>query len=124
MLQVRLRYRHTQSQRIYAVVDSGSPYTLFKFEVATLVGLEPTKNPAFVDDIGGIIVGLRDPVYFHNIDLDFEAGWRISVLAGFVRKMGVSAILGRNGFFDNFKITFDHSTDPPSFDIERITKAN
>lgn len=29
-------------------------------------------------------------------------------------------ILGRNGFFDNFLVNFDHSLDPPRFDLNNI----
>ena len=123
ILQVRLSYKHRQSQRIFAFVDSGSPYTLFRYEVAALVGLDPTKGPLFTDDIGGIISGPEEVAYFHKVNLDFEAGWRIEVMAGFIKKLGCSAILGRNGFFDNFKVTFDHSSQPPAFEIERITKS-
>jgi len=123
ILQVRLLHRHTQSPRVHAFVDSGSPYTLFKYEVAALVGLNPQKSPLFVDDIGGIISGPREEVYFHQVNLLFEAGWNISVTAGFVKKLGCSGILGRNGFFDNFRVTFDHSTIPPAFELERISRA-
>ena len=124
MLPVRVGYKHTTSQRIYAYVDSGSPYCLFKADVATLIGLDYTKNPVFVDDIGGICDTKTDPAYFHEVKLYFEAGWVITVKAGFVKKLGTAAILGRNGFFDNFKITFDHSGHPPAFEIEKITKSN
>jgi hypothetical protein len=31
--------------------------------------------------------------------------------------------LGRVGFFEHFKITFDPSSNPPGFDLERIYKA-
>lgn len=123
ILQVRLAYKHAQSPRILAFVDSGSPYTLFKYDVAALVGLDPAKNPFFVDDLGGIIAGPREPVYFQKVALYFEAGWRIDVTAGFIKKLGCSGILGRNGFFDNFKVTFDHSTLPPAFELERIQRA-
>jgi hypothetical protein len=123
ILQVRLLHKHTQSARIQAFVDSGSPYTLFKYEAAALVGLDPLKDPIFADDIGGIISGPREQVYFHKVNLLFEAGWNIAVMAGFVKKLGCAAILGRNGFFDNFKITFDHSTIPPTFELERISRA-
>jgi hypothetical protein len=122
ILQVRLGYKHAQSARIFAFVDSGSPYTLFKYDAAALVGLEPTKDPVFTDEIGGIISGPRESVYFHKVSLYFEAGWRIEVTAGFVKKLGCSGILGRNGFFDNFKVTFDHSTIPPAFELERISR--
>jgi hypothetical protein len=58
------------------------------------------------------------------VSLYFEAGHRIEVVAGFARKLNTSGILGRQGFFDNFKVTFDHSSYPPALEIERTTKTN
>jgi hypothetical protein len=71
VVQVRLLHKHTQSQRIYAFLDSGSRYTLFKYDAATLVGLDPSKNPLFTDEIGGVISGVRDTVYFQKVSLLF-----------------------------------------------------
>ena len=122
ILQVRLVHKHTQSPRIFAFVDSGSAYTLFKYDAAALVGLDPMKNPIFIDDIGGVVRGCQEPAYFHKVSLFFDAGWRIGVTVGFMKKLACAAILGRNGFFDNFKVSFDHSSQPPSFEIEHITK--
>ena len=124
MLPVRVGYKHATSPRIFAFVDSGSPYTLFRADVATLIGLDWTKNPVHVDEIGGIVQNVSEPVYFHKVSLYLEAGHRIEVVAGFAKKLNASGILGRTGFFDAFKITFDHSVDPPEFELERITKAN
>jgi hypothetical protein len=68
-------------------VDSGSPYCLFRREVADLIGLKPMNAPLFVDSIGGIIEGAREPVYFQKVSLYLEAGHRLEVVAGFVKKM-------------------------------------
>jgi hypothetical protein len=122
VLQVRILHKHAQSPRIYAFVDSGSPYTIFKYDAAALIGLDPEKDPVHVDDVGGIISGPSESIYFNKVSLLFDAGWRINVTAGFVKKLGCSGILGRNGFFDNFKVTFDHSTIPPAFELERIVR--
>jgi hypothetical protein len=122
MLQVRLGYHHAQSQRIYAHVDSGSPYCLFPFDLATLVGLDPLRSPVFTDNIGGIIKGVKDTVYFHRVKLFVESDWKIEVTAGFIKKLNASGILGRLGFFDHFKITFDHERHPPAFEIEKLER--
>jgi hypothetical protein len=73
--------------------------------------------------LAGLSVAIEKTFIFIMWTLLFEAGWSINVMAGFVKKQGCSAILGRNGFFDNFKVTFDHSTAPPAFEIERINRA-
>src|SRR5260370_31952312 len=110
MLQVRLGHaqKHAKpSPRFYAYVDSGSPYCMFKCEFATLLGINPEQG--FTDEIGGIIPGSTEPIYFHKVKLHVESDWIIEITAGFMKKLTATGILGRNGFFDHFKITFDHS---------------
>ena len=72
--------------------------------------------------IGGLSHGMKEPVFYHKVRLYIEADWIIDVTAGFIKKLSVAAILGRNGFFDSFKVSFDHSYNPPVFDIDRIEK--
>ncbi len=93
-------------------------------DVATLIGLEPMKNPEHVETIGGICQAPSEPVYFHHVKLYLEAGYVITIYGGFCKKLVPAGILGRLGFFDNFKVTFDHSVHPPEFEIEKISKAN
>lgn len=124
MLQVRLGYRHAQSQRFYAYVDSGSPYCMFKSGLATLIGLDPLKDPLVIDELGGIIEGRMEPLYVHKVKLYIEQEWVIEVMAGFSKKLSVAGILGRTGFFDKFNIRFDHNVHPPVVEIDKIIKAN
>jgi hypothetical protein len=51
-----------------------------------------------------------------------ELEWVIEVNAGFCKGLALTGILGRNGFFDNFQISFDHSLTPPVVEIARIQK--
>jgi len=92
--------------------------------MATMIGLDYTKNSVYIEEIGGIVRGMSESFYFHKISLYVETDWRIEVMAGFSKKLNASGILGRTGFFDAFKITFDHSGHPPAFEIARISKAN
>ena len=58
-LRVRLaNYKHATSPRFPAVVDSGSPYCMFRAEFADLLGLDLQSGAK--SDIGGIIAGLRN----------------------------------------------------------------
>jgi len=70
--------------------------------------------------MGGLSHGMKEPVFYHKIKLYIESDWIIDVTAGFIKKLSVAAILGRNGFFDNFKVQFDQSNTPPFMEIERI----
>jgi hypothetical protein len=121
MLLVRLGVgRQAATPRFRAVVDSGSPFCIFKAGVAELLGIDVEKGEQ--DTIGGIIAGAREPIYFHNVNIYVEADWVVPVKAGFVRKLNTTGILGRIGFFDNFHVHFDHSVFPPVVEIKRIEK--
>ena len=119
-LLVRVGTGHVRTPRFPAVVDSGSPYCMFKAEVGELVGIRVEKGIEHV--IGGIIHGPQEPIYFHRVKVYIEMDWVIDVLAGFVKKLGVTGILGRNGFFDNFHVHFDHSAYPPTLEVRKIEK--
>jgi hypothetical protein len=101
-----------------AVVDSGSPYCLFRSDVGEYVRIDVDRGQE--GQLGGIISGYMEPIYFHKVKLLVEANWCIEVYAGFMRKLRVPAILGRNGFFDTFYVKFDHSVDPPEVEVEKI----
>ena len=115
-LRVRLANdKHPTSPRFPAVVDSGSPYCMLRAEFADLLGLDLESGAK--SDIGGIIAGPKEPIWFHEVRLYVEADGVIDVTAGFVKKLGTTGILGRAGFFDNFHVHFDHSCDLlPVFD--------
>ncbi len=72
--------------------------------------------------MGGLSHGMREPVFYHQVKLYVESDWVIDITAGFIKKLSVAGILGRNGFFDNFKVGFDQSLTPPIVEIERIEK--
>jgi hypothetical protein len=117
-LDVRFLFHHRLTPPVKAIVDSGSPYCLFRAQIGEWIGLDITRGEE--GQLGGIIGGVREPVYFHKVCLLIENNWRIEVVAGFMKNLGVAAILGRKGFFDSFRVTFDHSSQPPEVEITRI----
>ena len=72
--------------------------------------------------MGGLSHGMREPVYYHEVKLYIESDWVIDITAGFIKRLSIAGILGRNGFFDNFKVKFDQSMTPSVLEIERIDK--
>lgn len=120
MVSVRVGHNHEQTPRFLAVVDSGSPWCLFKSDVAAILGIDWQKG--IEESVGGITQTTPEPVYFHKVKLYIEADWIIEVMAGFCKKLSVTAILGRNGFFDNFYVRFDHSSKPSELEITKIEK--
>ncbi|MBZ5694367.1 MAG: hypothetical protein LAN36_03295 [Acidobacteriia bacterium] len=120
LVNIRVGHDHRQSPRFPAVVDSGSPWCLFKADVAAYLGID--YQSGIEDMIGGITQTTPEPVYFHKVRIFVETDWIIDVMAGFCKKLSVTGILGRNGFFDNFCVRFDHSTKPQEMEITKIEK--
>src|ERR1700693_5402938 len=120
MLSVRVGHGHNQTPSFFAVVDSGSPWCLFKSDVAAILGIDWQKG--IEESIGGITQTTPEPVYFHRVKIYVESDWIVDVMAGFCKKLAVTGILGRNGFFENFYVKFDHSLKPPELEINKIEK--
>ncbi len=70
--------------------------------------------------LGGVGQKAFIPVYFHDIWILVGIDWKMGVRAGFSEELSVAGILGRMGFFDCFRVTFDHSETPPVLEINRI----
>jgi hypothetical protein len=122
MLWIRCSFELKAVPPILAVVDSGSPYCLFRTDVADFLQIDLTNAPTC--PIGGVIGGPKDTLYFHRIRVQVENNWTFEVMGGFMKKLSVPAILGRSGFFDKFLITFDHTSRPREFEIEKIERVN
>lgn len=111
-----------RSPRFPAFVDSGSPWCMFKSDLADYLGIEWQKGEK--SETGGIIAGAQDPIYFHKVSLFVEDNWTFPIRAGFVKKLSVAGILGRDGFFDHFLVQFDQSCKPPLVQLEKIERPN
>ena len=120
LLHVRVGHNHKQTPRLPAVVDSGSPYCFFQSSVGEYLGIHVESG--IEDSVGGITKSSPEPVFFHRVQIYVESDWIIDVMAGFCKKLSVTAILGRNEFFDNFQLRFDHSGNPPMLEINRIER--
>jgi hypothetical protein len=118
MLRIRCFHQHQASPQLLAVVDSGSPYCLFRADLADFLHIDLTRAPA--STMGGVIGGPQDATYFHRLRVQVEGNWTIDVLAAFMKKLSVPAILGRTGFFDSFHVAFDHSITPHEFEITKL----
>jgi len=73
-------------------------------------------------ELGGVIGGVRSKTYYHTVKIKVVGNiW--SVTAGFCPTLSVAAILGRIGFFDNYRITFNPEYEPPGMEIEKVNRA-
>lgn len=89
--------------RSQALVDSGATVSIFGEETANSLGIDIEKgNKIILGGVGGRIVG-----YVHNLRMRI-AGREFFCPVVFSREYLVSFnLLGRQGFFDQFLITFD-----------------
>jgi hypothetical protein len=120
VLAVSIIYRHAESRRLEAIVDSGSPFCLFHADIGRGLGMEVESGAG--RELGGVIGGVRRKTYYHMVKLKL-AGTIIPVVAGFCPELSVGAILGRMGFFDNYRITFNPEYTPPGMEIEKVNRA-
>ncbi len=123
MLFVRIARKHAKpSVRSSAVLDTGSAFCLFRSDIAHSIGIDVSTG--IKQPIGGVVPGASTEAYFQRVNLHIEANWIVEVNAGFIDHFQWGALLRRRGFFDRFVVKFDHSTNPPVFEIDPIPSIN
>ncbi|MFH1838524.1 MAG: retropepsin-like aspartic protease [Candidatus Kuenenbacteria bacterium] len=88
-----------------ALIDSGASYSIFRSEVAELLGLQVEKGKQiYLEGIGGRILG-----YIHEVNLSVNKKiFKCKII--FSKEFLVSFnLLGRNNFFFPFLITFNET---------------
>ena len=95
----------TSKQKLFALVDSGADSCLFPKDVADVLAIDLHAGiPIMYTGIGGHQV----PFYFHEVEIFLDA-YRFKTMACFASAgIGVGAILGQRGFFENFTVAFDY----------------
>jgi len=92
-----------------ALLDTGADRSLFDIEVARDVGLDLSN--ASRQRFGGIG---KDQVQVYTIDVGLGIigmKEKVKIPIGFMENANIRALLGQEGFFDAFKITFDRRRD-------------
>lgn len=94
-----------RKHRLLALIDSGSEFCLFPRDIADLLGINiRTGVRAEVMGIGGGEIQF----FFHEIEMLLDR-YHIRTKVGFAASgIGVSGILGHQGFFDQFIISFNY----------------
>lgn len=101
------------------MIDSGASICMFHSSIGESIGLNIEKGEK--DETVGVS-GAPTVMYRHKIHLHV-LGNMFKIQAGFCGDLPLSGLLGRIGFFEHYKITFDGSTNPPGFELERIYRA-
>ncbi len=102
-----------RTKRFEALIDSGASRCIFHASIDRFMGLEIEKRA--VEETLGINGVSR--TYLHDVVL-FAPGGVINIRAGFSEDLPIAGLLGMNGFFDHFKVTFDPTAQ--QCEIERI----
>jgi hypothetical protein len=105
-----------RTKRFEAVIDSGATRCIFHSDIGKFIGLEIEKGT--VEETLGVNGVSR--TYIHDIAL-FLPGGAVNIRAGFSDELPIAGLLGMNGFFDHFKVTFYPIAQ--RCDLERIFRA-
>jgi len=91
-------------KRFEAIIDSGATRCMFHSDIGQFLGLNLRSGEK---EITQGIGGLSD-TYLHDIVL-FIPGGPVTIKAAFKEELPIAALLGMNGFFQHFIITFNQS---------------
>ncbi len=103
-----------------ALVDSGADYCLFNIEYAKQIGIN--LDDCLKMDFTGIS-GLDKKMTAYIAEVGIKIKYledKINILVGFVESDSVNALLGQEGFFDNYRVKFEK--DHNIFEINPIKK--
>jgi hypothetical protein len=99
------------------MIDSGASRCLFHASFGHAIGIVVEKGE---EEKTMGVSGQATTVYLHDICLYIPGGHILRIRAGFTNDLPIAGLLGRRGFFDSFKISFDPAGVTPGFDIERF----
>jgi len=95
--------------RYLALIDSGADLCIFHSEVGEQISIDIESGKK--QEFDGI-TGEKMVAFFHQIEIEV-GGYRLSCYAGFSRGLTKMpyGILGQQGFFDTFQVTFDYDKE-------------
>jgi len=108
------------TKKFEAIIDSGASECIFHCSIGRGIGLNIEKGEE--SQTTGIS-GQPVTVYMHPVSLYLPGAHVLKIKASFSEDIPIAGLLGISGFFENFKITFDPSSNPPGFEMERIYRA-
>jgi hypothetical protein len=117
-MKVRLEFDSGATAAVAAVIDTGAEMSVFDGEIATSLGIDPTKGFARALRLSGVAGQTGLTVYLHPIALYIGTPLRfvrLSLQVGFADP-GVPLafnVLGRRGFMDHVRLGLRHGAIPP-----------
>jgi len=106
--------RHSlRTKRFEAIIDSGETRCMFHADIGRFLGLDLTAgHRERTQGIGG-----PEETWIHQVSL-FIPGGPVTIFAAFKENLPVAGLLGMNGFFEHFNVTF--LPQALACDLERI----
>jgi len=93
--------------RSLVLLDSGADACLFSMEMANQLSLDISQLPNFLT---GGVGSTSNVTYYDTVTVDLGDGVRFEAYAAFTRgldQVGLG-LLGQSGFFEQFRVQFDH----------------
>jgi hypothetical protein len=93
-----------RSKRFEAIIDSGATRCMFHADIGRFLGLDIQSG--HLEKTQGI--GGSTDTWLHEICI-YLPGGPVNIRAAFKEGLPVAGLLGMNGFFEHFMVTFIHS---------------
>jgi hypothetical protein len=95
--------------RYLALIDSGADLCIFHAEIGEQIGIDIESGKKL--EFNGI-TGEKMLAFFHHVEVEV-GGYRLPCYAGFCKELTKMpyGILGHQGFFDTFQVTFDYDKE-------------
>jgi predicted aspartyl protease len=100
---------------IMAILDSGADISVLPMEVGEQLGLDLAKNRSPCSGIGGEVDTAEDHVRVRISQGHENYTFDIPVKVVLDPKASIPVLIGRDGFFEKFEITFDEKRARISF---------
>ena len=92
---------------VVALLDSGADVSVIPKGIAEIIGLDLTGKKSYADGIGGRVEAIDSKLYLHikkgHEDYNFQMPIKV------ILEDTIPIILGREGFFNKFVISFNQS---------------
>lgn len=114
-LRVVVTHGQKSTPSFLACADSGSSLSIFRAGMGRMLNIPFERTPPQI--AYGVDARMTEPIHFFPIELSIENRWRFRIQAGFMENLAVPGILGTAGFFEHFRVCFDHGSSPPTIHI-------
>jgi hypothetical protein len=104
-----------------ALIDSGATNCLFHSDIASAAGIEDFRS-GILARTGGVVDGTSMDLWGHDIRIHVGAD-SFKITGYFSDRLPIPCLLGRNGFFDKYIVTFDPTESNPGFELTRVHRA-